>query len=104
MGGFPKGRGDPAPPVGPDHALSAERREGRNPFRKKGGRCRNDDRRSTSLQGRDEGALPLYDAMEVRVGDAPRADEILIAVAFTDSGRPLARVPGLTLEEVLLKG
>jgi len=45
-----------------------------------------------------------YDAMEVRVEDAPRPDEILIAVAFTDSGRPLARVPGLTLEEFLQKG
>jgi len=45
-----------------------------------------------------------YDAMEVRVVDAPRPDEILIAVAFTDSGRPLARVPGLTLEEFLQKG
>ncbi len=44
-----------------------------------------------------------YDAMEVRVGDAPRPDEILIAVAFTDSGRPLARVPGLTLKEFLQK-
>lgn len=42
-----------------------------------------------------------YDAMEVRVGDAPRANETLIVVAFTDSGRPLARVPGLTLQEVL---
>jgi hypothetical protein len=45
-----------------------------------------------------------YDAMEVRVGGAPRPDEILICVAFTDSGRPLARVPGLTLEEFLQKG
>ena len=45
-----------------------------------------------------------YDAMEVRVGDSPRPNEILIAVAYTDSGRPLARVPGLTLEEFLKKG
>lgn len=45
-----------------------------------------------------------YDAMEVRVGDSPRPGEVLIAVAFTDSGRPLARVPGLTLEEVLQRG
>jgi len=42
-----------------------------------------------------------YDAMEVKVVDAPRSDELLIAVAFTDSGRPLARVGGLTLEEHL---
>jgi hypothetical protein len=45
-----------------------------------------------------------YDAMEVRVEDAPRPDEILVVVALTDSGRPLARVPGLTLEEVLQGG
>ena len=45
-----------------------------------------------------------YDAMEVKVVDAPRPDEVLIAVAFTDSGRPLARVGGLTLEDFLKKG
>jgi hypothetical protein len=45
-----------------------------------------------------------YDAMEVKVVDAPRPDEVLIAVAFTDSGRPLARVGGVTLEEVLKRG
>jgi hypothetical protein len=37
-----------------------------------------------------------FDAIEVRLADAPRADEILIAVAVTDSGRPLPRVGGLT--------
>ena len=36
-----------------------------------------------------------FDAMEVRLNDAPRADEILVAVAVTDSGRPLPRVGGL---------
>ena len=40
-----------------------------------------------------------FDAMEVRIADAPRADEILVAVAVTDSGRPLPRVGGLTPEE-----
>ena len=44
-----------------------------------------------------------YDAMEIRVGDSPRPNELLIAVAFTDSGRPLARVPGFTLQEFLQK-
>src|SRR5581483_10758943 len=29
-----------------------------------------------------------YDAMEVRVPDAPRADEIVLAVVVTDGGRP----------------
>lgn len=37
-----------------------------------------------------------FDAIEVRLHDAPRAGEILVAVAVTDSGRPLARVGGLT--------
>ena len=37
-----------------------------------------------------------FDAIEVRLNDAPRADEIMVAVAVTDSGRPLARIGGLT--------
>jgi len=37
-----------------------------------------------------------FDGIEVRVPDAPAADEILVAVAVTDSGRPLPRVGGLT--------
>jgi len=41
-----------------------------------------------------------FDGMEVRVADAPRADEIVVAVAVTDSGRPLARVGGLTVAEI----
>ncbi|MBH68135.1 MAG: peptide synthetase [Rhodospirillaceae bacterium] len=40
-----------------------------------------------------------FDGMEVRVNDAPRANEILVAIAVTDSGRPLPRVGGLTVEE-----
>lgn len=36
-----------------------------------------------------------FDAMEARVADAPRANEIVVAVVVTDSGRPLARVGGL---------
>ncbi len=40
-----------------------------------------------------------FDGMEVRINDAPRADEIMVAVAVTDSGRPLPRVGGLTHEE-----
>ncbi|HEX3124644.1 MAG TPA: amino acid synthesis family protein, partial [Rhodanobacteraceae bacterium] len=30
-----------------------------------------------------------FDGMEVRINDAPRANEIMVAVAVTDSGRPL---------------
>lgn len=41
-----------------------------------------------------------FDAMEVRVPDAPRANEIVVAVAITDSGRPLPRVGGLTVSEI----
>ncbi|HUF43805.1 MAG TPA: amino acid synthesis family protein [Aestuariivirgaceae bacterium] len=41
-----------------------------------------------------------FDGMEVRLNDAPRANEILIAVAITDSGRPLSRVGGLTVDEI----
>ena len=40
-----------------------------------------------------------FDAIEVRINDAPRANEILVAVAVTDSGRPLPRVGGLLHEE-----
>ena len=41
-----------------------------------------------------------FDGMEVRLNDAPRANEIMVAVAVTDSGRPLPRVGGLTVSEV----
>ena len=41
-----------------------------------------------------------FDAMEARVPDAPRANEIVVAVVVTDSGRPLARVGGLRVEDV----
>lgn len=41
-----------------------------------------------------------YDAMEVRVQDAPKADEILVALVVTDSGRPLPRIGGLQKNEI----
>jgi Amino acid synthesis len=41
-----------------------------------------------------------FDGMEVRISDAPRANEIMVAVAVTDSGRPLARVGGLTKDQI----
>lgn len=40
-----------------------------------------------------------FDGMEVRLNDGPRANEIMVAVAVTDSGRPLPRVGGLTHED-----
>jgi len=41
-----------------------------------------------------------FDAMEARVADAPRPNEIVVAVVVTDSGRPLPRVGGLTVGEI----
>jgi hypothetical protein len=41
-----------------------------------------------------------FDGMEVRINDAPRANEIMVAVAVTDSGRPLPRVGGLQKHEI----
>jgi hypothetical protein len=40
-----------------------------------------------------------FDAMEVRVGDAPRPNEIVVALVVTDGGRPHPRVGGLTRAE-----
>ena len=40
-----------------------------------------------------------FDAMEARVSDAPRSNEIVVAVVVTDSGRPLPRVGGLQAYE-----
>jgi hypothetical protein len=41
-----------------------------------------------------------FDAIEARVSDAPRANEIVVAVAVTASGRPLARIGGLQANEI----
>ncbi len=41
-----------------------------------------------------------FDAIEARVSDAPRANEIVVAVAVTDSGRPLPRIGGLQKHEI----
>ncbi|MEM8794514.1 MAG: amino acid synthesis family protein [Pseudomonadota bacterium] len=40
-----------------------------------------------------------FDGMEVRINDAPRANEIMVAIAVTDSGRPLPRVGGLEAKD-----
>jgi hypothetical protein len=40
-----------------------------------------------------------FDAMPIRVYDAPREDEILVALVVTDSGRPHPRIGGLKKEE-----
>ncbi len=41
-----------------------------------------------------------FDAMEARIGDAPAANEIVVCVVVTDSGRPLARIGGLQVHEI----
>jgi hypothetical protein len=44
-----------------------------------------------------------FDAMEIRVSDAPRRNEIVVAVVVTDSGRPLPRIGGLQASEIVGK-
>ena len=41
-----------------------------------------------------------FDAVEARVSDAPRAGEIVVAVAVSDGGRPLPRIGGLKTNEI----
>lgn len=40
-----------------------------------------------------------FDGMPIRVNDAPRAGEILVAIALAPTGRPLPRVGGLKHED-----
>lgn len=42
-----------------------------------------------------------FDAIEARVADAPRADEIVVAVAVTVGGRPHPRIGGLQIGEII---
>ena len=44
-----------------------------------------------------------FDAIEARVTDAPRANEIVVCVAVTDSGRPNPRVGGLQHQNMIGK-
>jgi hypothetical protein len=41
-----------------------------------------------------------FDGMEIRVPDAPRVNEIVVAIVVTDSGRPIPRVGGLTKDKI----
>jgi len=45
-----------------------------------------------------------YDAVTLAVADAPRADELLIALAFATGGRIHQRVGGLRKEDALMDG
>lgn len=40
-----------------------------------------------------------YNAMEVRIPDAPKANEIVVSLVFSDGGRPHPRIGGLTIAE-----
>lgn len=42
-----------------------------------------------------------FDGIEIRFNDAPRPNEILVAIAVTDSGRPLPRVGGLKAADAI---
>jgi hypothetical protein len=42
----------------------------------------------------------VRNGMEVRINDVPRANEIMVAIALTDSGRPLPRVGGLSKDQI----
>jgi hypothetical protein len=44
-----------------------------------------------------------FDAIEARVPDAPRGDEIVVAVAVTAGGRPHPRIGGLQVHEIVGK-
>jgi hypothetical protein len=53
----------------------------------------------------DEWRFSHFDAMEISLPDAPRADEIVAILAVTDSGRPLHRVgEDVKVEDVMAKG
>lgn len=41
-----------------------------------------------------------YDAMEVRIPDAPHADEIVVSIVVTNGGRPHPRIGGLQVSEI----
>jgi len=42
-----------------------------------------------------------FDAVELRIVDAPFPDELVIGVAVTDGGRPLPRIGGLTADAAI---
>lgn len=41
-----------------------------------------------------------FDAMEVRIPDAPKANEIVLIISVAYGGRPLPRIGGLTVDQV----
>jgi hypothetical protein len=70
------------------------------PSNKKAGKC--GDTLDVPLGHKDAAYVRShFDGMPVQIADAPRANEILVAVAVADSGRPLPRVGGLVTEDVV---
>ena len=57
--------------------------------------CDNQEENGSKIQ--DSSTPPTVDAL----ADAPRANEILVVIAVTDSGRPFPRVGGLTVDEIV---
>ncbi|MCC7280937.1 MAG: amino acid synthesis family protein, partial [Acetobacteraceae bacterium] len=41
-----------------------------------------------------------FDAIEFRLADAPRRDEIVVALALADAGRPWPRIGGLAKDSI----
>ncbi len=41
-----------------------------------------------------------YDAMEIRIPDAPKDNEIVVAIALSNGGRPHPRIGGLLVSEI----
>ncbi len=70
------------------------------PSNKKAGKC--GDTLDVPLGHKDAAYVRShFDGMPVQVSDAPRANEILVAVAVADSGRPLPRVGGLLSDDAV---
>lgn len=52
----------------------------------------------------DEWVATHWDAMTVGVPDAPRTDELVVAIVVTDGGRPHPRIGGTTVDDVSTEG
>lgn len=41
-----------------------------------------------------------YDSITIRIPDAPHPDEVIVGVAFSNGGRPHARIGGISIDEI----
>jgi hypothetical protein len=87
------------PPKWEGGARVAEQRRGIDSSVEEAPRPRNDTEYSARPLRRGPGAQP-FDGMEEWINDAPLANEIMVAVAVTDSGSPLPSLSGLTIDEI----